>query len=228
MKLAALVVAAGSALFQVGAFLPVSRFYMSSVEQKLTIMQDQPVQWMLHLAGMGIGSAIAAAGLALLALRLPRGTPSILALLAVVCVIVGTALWLWHLQLRIADPTGFATGANPWWHFVAYTLLMQVGILVLAAALYSAGLPRWMPLVLAGGTLITVLMLVLMRDVPPLLHYVWLLVVGIGLAVTAGTSTEPTVTSARSHLPPGIQPLSEGASARAFLEDLGPLEHKSS
>jgi hypothetical protein len=184
MKLAAVIVVAGSALFQLGAFLPVSRFYVSNVQERMAIMQDQPVQWMLHLAGMGLGAVIAAVGLGLLVLRLPRGMPSTLGLLTVVLVMAGTALWVWHLQLRVADPAGFASGANPMWHFAVYTVSMQAGLLLLAAAFHHVGLPNWMVLVLAGGALLTVLALVLFRDVPPFLHYVWLLAVGIGLMLT--------------------------------------------
>jgi hypothetical protein len=185
MKLAAAVLVAGSALFQLGAFLPVSRFYMASVQERTAIMQDQPLQWMLHLAGMGLGAVVAAVGLGLLALRLPRGTPSTLGLMTVVLVTVGTLLWIWHLWMRIADPAGFASGANPMWHFAAYTVGMQAGLLLLAAAFRQAGLPNWMVLVLAGGSLLTVLALVLFRDVPPFAHYVWLLAVGIGLLLAA-------------------------------------------
>jgi hypothetical protein len=184
MKLAAWTLVAGSALFQLGAFLPVSRFYMSSTEAKLAIMQEQPVQWMLHLAGMGIGSIIAAVGLMTLIPHLPKGTPSTLGLLSVGCVAIGTILWLWHLQLRINHPVAFASGGNPIWHFAVYTVLMQTGLLLLAAAFHTAGWPRWMVLVLASGTLITILALVVFRDVPPFLHYVWLLTVGIGLLLT--------------------------------------------
>jgi hypothetical protein len=172
MKLAAAILVAGSALFQLGAFLPVSRFYVSSVQERMAIMQDQPVQWMLHLASMGLGAVVAAVGLGLLTLRLPRGTPSILGLVTVTLVTVGTLLWVWHLQTRIADPAGFAIGANPMWHFAVYTVAMQAGLLLLAAAFHHAGLPTWMVLVLAGGTLLTVLALVLLRDVPPFAHYV--------------------------------------------------------
>jgi hypothetical protein len=44
MKLAEALLVAGSVLFQLGAFLPVSRFYVSSVQERRAIMQDQPVQ----------------------------------------------------------------------------------------------------------------------------------------------------------------------------------------
>jgi hypothetical protein len=201
MKAAAAILVAGSALFQLGAFLPVSRFYMSSLEERLTIMQAQPVQWMLHLAGMGLGAVVAAVGLGLLVLRLPRGLPSTLGLATVILVLLGTLLWVWHLQLRIADPAGFAGGANPMWHFAVYTVAMQVGLLLLAAAFHQAGLPTWMMLVLAGGALLTVLALVLFRDVPPFAHYVWLLAVGIGLLLSAGPTELPVEAS-----PPAVAP----------------------
>ncbi len=87
--------------------------------------------------------------------------------------------------MRIADPAGFASGANPMWNFVAYTVAMPAGLLLLAAAFHHAGLPIWMVLVLAGGTLLTILALVLFRDVPPFAHYIWLLAVGIGLLLAA-------------------------------------------
>ena len=184
MKIAATILVAGSALFQLGAFLPVSRFYMSSTDEKLAIMQNQTVQWMLHLAGMGFGALIAAVGLLTLLPRLPKGLPSTLGTIAVMCVTVGTLLWLWHLQLRIGAPEAFAAGANPIWHFALYTVLMQMGLLLLAGALHFAGWPPWMVLVPAIGTGLTILALAVFRDVPPFTHYVWLLAVGIGLLVS--------------------------------------------
>jgi len=185
MKLAAAILVAGSALFQIGAFLPVSRFYVSSVQERVAIMQDQPVQWKLHLAFMGLGAVVAAVGLGLLVMRLPGGTPSMIGIVTFALVLAGTVLWVWHLRMRIADPTGFATGNNPMWHFAIYTVSMQAVLLLLAAAFHHAGLPNWMALVLAGGALLTILALVLFRDVPPFLHYLWLLAIGIGLLLTA-------------------------------------------
>jgi hypothetical protein len=181
VKTAAWIVLAGSAVFQLGAFLPVSRFYMAAVAERLAIMQNQPIQWMLHLGGMGVGSLIAAAGLIVLGIRLPRGTPTSLGVLAAATVVVGTTLWLWHLQLRIGQPVAFASGENPVWHFAVYTALMQVALLLLAGAFRDAGMPQWMVLVLGGGALLTVLAFVIFQDVPPFLHYVWLLTVSIGL-----------------------------------------------
>jgi hypothetical protein len=140
---------------------------------------------MLHLAGMGLGAVVAAVGLGLLVLRLPEGTPSTLGIVTFALVLAGTVLWVWHIQLRITDPAGFASGANPMWHFAVYTVAMQAGLLLLAAAFHHAGLPNWMVLVLAGGALLTILALVLFRDVPPFLHYVWLLAIGIGLLLSA-------------------------------------------
>jgi hypothetical protein len=214
MKLAAAVLAAGSFLFQLGAFLPVSRFYLSSVEERLVIIQDQPVQWILHLAGMGLGSGVAAVGLGLLVLRLPRGAPTTVGLVSLVLVAAGTLLWVWHLQLRIADPAGFASGGNPMWHFAGYTVAMQLGLLLLAAAFHSAGLPRWMVLVLAGGALLTILALVILRDVPPFLHYIWLLAAGIGLLLALSepreTARATTVASVSEGVPPDATPSGGG------------------
>lgn len=177
----ALLLVAGSTVFVVGAFFPVSRVYvLQTAEEKLEIMQGQSRMWNTHLGMMGAGAAIAAVGMA----ALPAGAVVSAAAPAVVAagtVVAGTLLWERHLQMRVRAPEGFASGQNPHWHFVVYTVLMQIGLLLLALALFRSGAATWVWLTPAAGTAITVLALVAFQDVPPFAHYVWLLAVGVGL-----------------------------------------------
>jgi hypothetical protein len=182
--LPSLLVAAGSAIFIAGAFLPVSRVYvLRTADEKLAIMQGRPTMWNVHLGMMGGGAAMAAVGVA--ALPIGAAAPvTVPALAAAATMVAGTVLWGRHLHLRVRSPEGFASGRNPHWHFVVYTLLMQIGLLAFALALFRAGAPTWMWVVPAAGTGLTLLAFAIFRDVPPLVHYIWLLAVAVGMAVT--------------------------------------------
>jgi hypothetical protein len=171
----------GSIVFVAAAFLPVSRVYMlRTAEERFALMQERSAEWHTHLAGMGGGAAIAAGGMALLPVALGAAATAP-AMIAAVAVPAGTVLWLRHLHLRVTDPDGFADRTNPHWHFALYTVLMQVGLLAMALALFRLGAPTWMWVVPAAGTGLTVLAFVVFQDVPPFAHYVWLLAVSIGL-----------------------------------------------
>jgi len=187
--LPSLLVTAGAALFIAGAFLPVSRVYvLRTAEEKLAIMQGRATMWNVHLGMMGGGAAMAAVGVA--ALPIGAAAPVTLsALTAAATMVAGTVLWERHLHLRVRTPEGFAAGRNPHWHFVVYTLLMQVGLLALSLALFRAGAPAWMWVVPVAGTALTLLAFALFQDVPPFVHYVWLLAVGIGLLRVAQAAT---------------------------------------
>jgi hypothetical protein len=179
----------GSILFVVGAFLPVSRLYMlRTAEARLALMQERRAQWHTHLAMMGGGAALAAGGMTLLPATLGAAATAP-ALVAAIVVPAGTLLWLRHLHLRVTVPEGFAQRTNPHWHFVLYTALMQVGLLALALALFRLGAPTWLWLVPAAGTGVTVLAFVVFQDVPPFVHYVWLLAVSSGLLRGGGAVT---------------------------------------
>jgi hypothetical protein len=191
----------GSLVFVVGAFLPVSRMYMlRTADERLALMQDRSAQWRTHLAMMGGGAVIAAGGMLLLPATLGSAKAAgpvlvagatgaaaggaaitVPAIIAGVAVAAGTLFWLRHLHLRVTAPEGFAQRTSPHWHFALYTLLIQVGLLALALAMFRVGVPTWVWLVPAAGTGLTVLAFVVFQDVPPFAHYVWLLPVAIGL-----------------------------------------------
>jgi hypothetical protein len=187
--LASVLLVLGSATFLAGAFLPVSRVYMlHTAEEKLAIMRGRPVLWNVHLGMIGGGAAMAAVGVA--ALPIGAAAPvAVPALAAAAAVVAGTLLWERHLYLRVRAPEQFAAGQNPHWHFVAYALLMQVGLVAIAMALFRAGAPTWMWVVPAAGTVLTLIAFAVLRDIPPLIFYIWLLAVGIGLLRGASAAT---------------------------------------
>jgi hypothetical protein len=197
LRIPATLLLLGSVVFVAGAFLPISRMYLlRTPEERFALMQEQSAQWHTHLAGMGGGAVIAAGGMALLPVALGAAATAPL-MIAAVAVPAGTVLWLRHLHLRVTVPEGFARRTNPHWHFVLYTVLMQVGLLALALALFRLGAHTWLWMVPAGGTGLTVLAFVLFQDVPPFAHYVWLLAVSIGLLRRGGRVDGPDVITRR-------------------------------
>jgi hypothetical protein len=175
---------AGALLFLAGAFLPVSRIYVTSeVEAKRAIIAARPRMWSVHLGLMGSGAILGALALAIIAASLDVSQARPLGYAAAVAALTGAALWGRHLWLRVVDLEGFVAGISPGWHFFAFCGLMLMALTALGVALLLEGLPTWMGLVLMLGALVLATVIAILRDLPPLLFYLVLLPVGIGLAL---------------------------------------------
>ena len=95
----------------------------------------------------------------------------------------GTALWVIISYNRAALPPEEVANnlIISSWAFPAYTILMQVALLLVGFVMIQSGYPGWMGWGMFGLGVLSVVAYLLFKDMPPFAHYVPLLVMGIAL-----------------------------------------------
>ena len=99
-RVAAIILLAGSVLFIIAAFMPVSQVLAEpSPAAKLEIIDSNRTAWTTAQVLFGLGASIAAIGLGFVAYHL-RGTPgAVWACIGLVAVILGAVFWDGHVYL---------------------------------------------------------------------------------------------------------------------------------
>ncbi len=178
IKTGAITIFVGSLLFLIAAFSPISQVYMLSAPEKLALITSQRDAWGISQALFSAGSIVFAAGVALAAFA-HRDQPAAPFLFAATAfLVVGAAVWSWHVYLRVIDPAAFAQGTLPAWQFASYSLLTMAAFLLIGIALLRLGFPAWSGWLLAGGSVLLFVLYVIVKDMPPFAHYL----LGLALA----------------------------------------------
>ncbi len=181
-RVAAIILLAGSILFIIAAFMPVSRVFAEpSQAAKLEIITSNSTSWTASQVLFGLGASIAAIGLGFVAYHL-RGTPGVVwAYIGLVAVVLGAVFWEGHVYLRAVDPESFVAGRLIGWLFPAYALLTQLGLLAFGVAYLRAGYPAWLGGITVAGAVIFFIIYLVFRDIPPFVYYILTFIAGIRL-----------------------------------------------
>jgi hypothetical protein len=179
----------GSVLFLIAAFMPISIVYAESdPQEQVARVQDGRIAWVTSQVLFGLGSAIAAVGILLFARHVhltdeQRALVIQAGYLAGALAVIGVGFWLADLYRRVAlsPETLFLDGGLQVWMFLVYTVLTQAALLLVGFVLLRAGYPGWMGWGLLGAVGLSIIVLAVFRDLPPLFHYLWMLVLGIML-----------------------------------------------
>ena len=199
---AAAVMAAGSAAFLAGAFMPVSRVYVEGDPQrKLAILLADPGQWRTQQVLLAAGTAALPVGVVMLARHWDTGSGrgsrkflagQRLAQGAALAWVAGAGLFLGQLKTRYRDPEAFALGKLPGWPFQGYMGLSLAGMAALGGGLLARARahansgarptdPRWPGWLNVGGAGVFAAVLVATGDLPPLMVYIVELSTGAAL-----------------------------------------------
>lgn len=187
-KLAGMGLIVGSVLFMIAAFTPLTfRVIMADVQQRVDLIQKERVGWVLLNILFGAGSVVAVVGLALFAQHVQgmgdNTTVRVAGYLSAAIAALGALCWVIIVYNRATLPPqelGSSLSINNW-IFPAYTLLTQIALIVVGFVLIQSGYPTWLGwgmLVLGGLSIVAYLVF---KDMPPFVHYVLLLVMGIVL-----------------------------------------------
>jgi hypothetical protein len=186
-KLAGIAFTVGSLLFLYAAFSPISnRFFREpDVQKRIAIIEADPTGWATNATLFGAGAAVAGVGFVLLAWHMIRRSRDpatrLLAILAAGAGGAGAAFGLVNYYAgAVRTPEEFASGTVTWTGY-AYVLLTQLGLLMTALALLRPGYPRWFGWTVLVLTALTVIILVLVRNFPPLLFNLITVFIGIVL-----------------------------------------------
>jgi hypothetical protein len=187
-KLAGVGLIVGSILFIIAAFTPLTfRVIMADTQQRIELIQNERTGWVFLNILFGVGSVVAVVGLALFAQHVQslgdNPTVRVVSYLSAAIAALGALGWVIIVYNRAVLPPqelGGNLSINNW-IFPAYTLLTQIALMIVGFVLIQTGYPAWLGwgmLVLGGLSLIAYLVF---KDMPPFVHYVLLLVMGIAL-----------------------------------------------
>ena len=179
-RIGATVTIAGSGLFLVAAFLPISRVFPEpSPAKKLEIIEADPGQWLVAQVMFALGAVLTVIGIVLFAYSFRHEPFPWLGWTSAILLAVGVVPWVWGVSARAADPASFAEGLQPPWRNLMYFLLTEVGLGVFGAALLAARGPAWLGwLVMAAMAALAAVTLVF-GDIAPFFFYAVTLLVGI-------------------------------------------------
>jgi hypothetical protein len=182
-KSSIIVIILGSFLFLFAAFwVPTSRvFGEPEAAKRLEIILNNKISWDVVQGLFGAGAIITAIGMGLMAYSLQKLNYSWLLNIAALLLITGSLFWIWHLYLRAVDPYSFAYRLQPWWHFAVYTILTQIGIILVGYFLWQSPFPNWIGWMLMAGMTVLFLLTILFLDMPPFVYYLFLLIASMSL-----------------------------------------------
>jgi len=185
-KLIGLILIAGSILFLIAAFLPYSRVFMEpDPSAKLEILHQKRLQWNLGQVLFSTGAVIAALGLAFLFVKHRESVRGSWPMFGVVILLIGSLLWSWHCIERMISPEGFVNGTLTPYLFILYSILTQAGLIVFGIFLLQTGLANWTGWMLIGGIALISLLMIIFKDMPPFVYYLFTFVLAIKLLVDA-------------------------------------------
>lgn len=181
-----LVLLTGSVFFLVAAFLPYSRvFAENDPASRLTILNQLRTQWSIGQILFALGSLITVLGLTLLFMRYRGSVPGRMAWIGIMLLLAGMLLWSWHCIERMVSPEGFVNGTLTPYLFILYTILTLSGMILYGIFLLGTDLSGWIGWMLIVGMGVLSVLLILFKDMPPFVYYVFTLVLAIKLLAPA-------------------------------------------
>ncbi len=186
-KLAGLVLMTGSILFLIAAFLPYSRVFMETdPSARLEILHQRRTQWNIGQVLFIAGSMITVLGLAFLLFNYRGYVPGNWHWISVAILLTGSMLWSWHCIERMNSPEGFVDGTLTPYLFILYSILTQAGLIVLGIFLLQTELANWTGWMLIGGTALMSILMIIFKDMPPFVYYLFTLVLAIKFLAVVG------------------------------------------
>ena len=185
-----LILLVGSILFLIAAFLPYSRVFAEpDPVARLEILHQKRSMWNIGQLLFALGSVITVLGLAIFYFNYRGSVPGNWVLIILLILMIGALLWSWHCIERMISPEGFVNGTLTPRLFLLYSIFTQVGIIFFGVYLLGTNLSGWLGWMLIGGTAMISVLMIVFKDMPPFVYYVFTLVLAIKLLASAGETT---------------------------------------
>jgi len=177
----------GSILFIIAAFTPISMqvFPQSDPNKRIGFIKNNRRGWLIANILFGTGALLAAAGAALFDLSALELSDQLVVRvsfgLSAVTILIGVVLWL-NLtikRVRLTPEEVFGANSSSQWGFPVYSLLTQAALILLGYGLAQTGYPAWLGWGLTGLSLLLTAGFLILKDMPPFVYYVLLLIAGI-------------------------------------------------
>jgi hypothetical protein len=189
-KTTGLILLLGSVLFMIAAFLPYSRIFAESDPTiRLEILDQQRKMWSFGQVLFALGSVITVFGLAYLYFRYRESIPGLWAWISILALLAGSILWSWHCVERLISPEGFVNGTLTPGLFLVYSLFTQAGLILFGILLLGTDLASWTGWMLILGMALLSVLMIIFKDMPPFVYYVFTLILAIKLLTGSGSVT---------------------------------------
>jgi hypothetical protein len=184
-KTAGIALIIGSLLFVIAAFMPITIRVVTAPNprQLAEFIQNDRMGWLFVNILFGVGSIVAVLGLSLFSLHVQSISGRLISYLGAAAAAFGSLLWViivYNRAVLPAEALGSDLSVNSWM-FPVYTVLMQIGLMIIGFVLIQSGYPGWLSwgMLAVGG--LSLLAFLFFKDMPPFAHYVPLLILGITL-----------------------------------------------
>lgn len=175
---------AGSLIFLIGASIGVPAVFSTADRgAKRRLLENHMARWQLAQPLYALGPIVAAVGVGLIATGLEGAVSVTLCLAAAVLLLAGACTWSYSCYLRGVRPIDFALGKLPGWPFTTYVLLTLGGLALLGVSLLTSDHPGWIGWFVLGADVAFLALYVALRDIPPFLFYLLLILVGAVVAI---------------------------------------------
>lgn len=155
LRISGIVISAGFVLY-VAAMVVSPRLYQEPViANRVAIIAEKHTRWIVSQLFFGLGMALPAAGILLLAIS-QRDTPiAWLYYLGAAFFAAGSLIGMWLVYRQTLDPVAFWEGVQiPLIIGYGFLLLTLVGMLCVGIAMLQGGFPSWVGYMLAGSAVI--------------------------------------------------------------------------
>jgi hypothetical protein len=181
-KTTALLLAFGSLLFLVAAFLPYSRVFVEpDPEKKLAIIMEMKKMWAIGQVFFGLGAMVTVIALGFQSYGFRDIAFARWSHLGILLMFIGTLLWCWHLWERIVQPEAFAKGLHTPYLFLLYSMLTQAGLVLVGILLLKSPVVNWVGWMFIIGAGVFFLLMLIFKDMPPFVYYVLTMIASVVL-----------------------------------------------
>ena len=169
-------------MFLIAAFLPSSKvFTISDPEKRIEIIYNMHGMFNFSQVLFGLGSIVTVIGLGML-IRNFKGVQFYnLAYAALLIMFVGALLWSWHVTERMLDPEGWVYGRNTPYIYVIYNIFTMIGLILIGLFLLKTSVADWIGWMLTIGSALFLILLIILKDLPPFIYYVLTLTAALAL-----------------------------------------------
>jgi hypothetical protein len=169
----------GALIFLAGAAVGVPTvFTVGDPQARLRLLEQHPGRWRAAQPLYGLGPLITVAGVGSLAAGAASQGTRATFWAACLALAIGALAWSRSLYLRGTRMSEFAFGTLPGWPFATYVLLTIAGLALLGIGILTGGFPVWLGWFTFGADIVFLIGYTRFKDIPPLVFYLLLIVVG--------------------------------------------------
>ena len=156
-------------------------------DRKLSIIRDKRMMWTTGQVLFGLGSLVTVIALGLQSWGLRTIEGAGWSHMGVILMFTGMVLWCWHVWERAVGPESFVSGTNTPYLFGLYSMLTQIGLILVGIAVLRSDLANWVGWMFVIGSSTFLILMLIFKDMPPFVYHVLTLTAAVVFYLEAGS-----------------------------------------